>query len=73
MNKGIKIYLADDHKVLIDGIKVVLESDPDFECVGFSLNGINLIEQVIESGANILIMDISMPKKAGWKFLKNYP
>jgi DNA-binding NarL/FixJ family response regulator len=70
MNKKIKIYLADDHKVLIDGIKVVLETDPNLEVIGFSLNGINLIEQVIESGADILIMDISMPEKDGLEVLK---
>jgi DNA-binding NarL/FixJ family response regulator len=47
MSNKIKIYLADDHQVLLDGIQFLLNTIPDFEVVGFSLNGSNLYEEVI--------------------------
>lgn len=70
MTTKIKIYLADDHQVLIDGMKAVLNTNPNFEVVGFSLNGMNLTENVIQSGADILIMDINMPEKDGLDVMK---
>lgn len=70
MDKTIKIYLADDHQVLIDGMKAVLRTNANFEIAGFSVNGTNLIENVIKSGADILIMDINMPEKDGLDVMK---
>lgn len=37
MENKIKIHLADDHQVLIDGLLAVLKTNSDFEVVGFSL------------------------------------
>ena len=63
MSKKIRIHLADDHQVLIDGMRFLLNTVPDFEVVGFSLDGNNLFEEVIANETDILIIDISMPKK----------
>ncbi|RTY95191.1 response regulator transcription factor [Flavobacterium sp. GT3R68] len=71
MPQKIKIYLADDHQVLIDGMKAVLNTNPNFIFVGFSLNGKNLIADVTKSGADILIMDINMPEKDGLEVMKD--
>lgn len=70
MNPTIKIFLADDHQLLIDGMQAVLKTNKNFEVVGFSLNGVNLIEQVLQNKADILIMDINMPEKDGIEVLK---
>ena len=48
MEDTIKIYLADDHQVLLDGIHSLLKTIPNFEVVGFSLSGTNLYQQVID-------------------------
>ncbi|RZJ67583.1 MAG: response regulator transcription factor [Flavobacterium sp.] len=70
MNSKIKIYLADDHQLLIDGMLAVLKTNPSFEVVGFSLNGVNLIENALEKSADILVMDINMPEKDGLEVLR---
>jgi DNA-binding NarL/FixJ family response regulator len=70
MKDNIKIYLADDHQMLIEGMKAVLKTQLNFEIVGFSLNGVNLIEKVIAAKADVLIMDISMPERDGLEVLK---
>lgn len=72
MSNKIKIHLADDHQVLIDGMLAVLKTNPKFEVVGYSLNGLDLLETVKKNKANILIMDINMPQKDGIEVLKDF-
>ncbi|MWB96235.1 response regulator [Flavobacterium sp. GA093] len=72
MTQLIRIHLADDHQVLIDGLTNLLETVPNFYVVGTSLNGQNIYEDVIENNASILILDISMPKKDGIEVLKEF-
>lgn len=71
MKEIIKVYLADDHQMLIEGMKSVIKTNPNFEVVGYSLNGVHLIEDVIECKADILVMDINMPEKDGMQVLKD--
>lgn len=72
METKIKIFLADDHQVLIDGMISLLNAHKKYDVVGIAYDGIELIEKVIESKANILIMDINMPKKDGIEVLKEF-
>jgi DNA-binding NarL/FixJ family response regulator len=72
MNTKIKIHLADDHQVLIDGMLAVLKTQSDYEVVGFSLNGENLVDRVAQNDAHILIMDINMPEKDGIQVLREF-
>lgn len=72
MENKIKIHLADDHQVLIDGMLAVLKTNSNFEVVGFSLNGENLVERVAKNGTDILVMDINMPEKDGIQVLREF-
>ena len=72
MENTIKIYLADDHQVLLDGIHVLLQTIPNFEVVGFSLNGTNLYQEVSDTQAEILILDLNMPEKDGIEVIKEF-
>jgi DNA-binding NarL/FixJ family response regulator len=72
MSNKIRIFLADDHQVLIDGMFAILKTNPSIEVVGYSLNGDQLFEKVFEQKADILIMDINMPVKDGIEVLKEF-
>ncbi|WP_310556481.1 response regulator transcription factor [Flavobacterium sp.] len=72
MENIIRIHLADDHQVLIDGILAVLKTNRNFEVVGFSLNGENLVDRVAKNKADILVMDINMPEKDGIQVLREF-
>ncbi|WP_313807885.1 response regulator transcription factor [Flavobacterium sp.] len=72
MTEKIRIYLADDHQVLIDGLIAVLKTNKSFEVVGFSLSGENLYDKIVSKKADILIMDINMPEKDGIETLKEF-
>jgi DNA-binding NarL/FixJ family response regulator len=69
MNK-IRIHLADDHQILIDGLTNLLDTIEDFEVVGSSNDSSTIYEDVLQNNANILVMDINMPKKDGFEVLK---
>lgn len=72
MSTKIKIHLADDHQVLLDGMQFLLQTIPDFEIVGFSLSGHNLYQEIILNKATILILDLNMPEKDGVEVIKEF-
>ena len=59
--KKIKVHIADDHKVLIDGIIAVLKTEEQIEVVGCSLNGEQVLQWYEENTSDVLILDINMP------------
>ena len=72
MLQKIRIHLADDHQILIDGIRTLLHTIPAFEVVGFSLNGNAIFNEVINNKSDILILDLNMPEKDGIEVIKEF-
>ncbi|OXG02297.1 LuxR family two component transcriptional regulator [Flavobacterium araucananum] len=72
MANKIRIHLADDHQVLIDGLTNLLQTVSNFEVAGNSLDGTTVYDDVSTNHADILILDISMPKKDGIEVLKEF-
>ena len=66
----IKVHIADDHKILIEGIIAILNTDKRIEVVGHSVNGDEVIEWFKTNKADILILDINMPRLDGIEVLK---
>jgi len=60
-----KILIADDHRVVIEGIKSALQEHSEFEVVGDAADGLQAVELARSLGADIVIMDISMPNLNG--------
>jgi two-component system invasion response regulator UvrY len=74
MKKKIQVHVADDHKILIEGIIAVLNTDEDIEIRGFSLNGQEVIDwfKIKENTADVLILDITMTVLDGFEVLKYF-
>ena len=66
----IKILIADDHSIVREGLKQLLELEPDFEVIGQASNGVETIEKVKELDPDVLLLDINMPVMNGIKALK---
>ncbi len=71
MNEKIKIYLADDHKILRESLNILLSQEEDIEVVGEAEDGLAVEEGLRKTAADILILDISMPKRSGLDVAKN--
>lgn len=69
---SIKVHLADDHQILIDGITRLLQTHTGYKVVGSSLNGTTIFEEVINNQADVLVLDLSMPQKDGIEVLKEF-
>jgi DNA-binding NarL/FixJ family response regulator len=54
-----RVLLADDHEILVDGLKSVLE--PQYEVVGIALDGRALLEAAAKLQPDIIVLDIAMP------------
>jgi DNA-binding NarL/FixJ family response regulator len=72
MTKNIRIHLADDHQIILHGIQTLLQTIPNFEVVGSSLNGITIYDDVTKNHADVLVLDISMPEKDGIEVVKEF-
>ncbi len=57
----ITVYLADDHAVLRDGLRSMLETQADIRVVGDAANGRTAVREVTELRPDIVFMDITMP------------
>jgi DNA-binding NarL/FixJ family response regulator len=74
MNKKIYVHIADDHKILIEGIIAVINTDKEIEIKGYSLTGKEVIDWFDEkrNKADVLILDITMPLLDGFEVLKYF-
>ena len=61
----IRVLIADDHAILRDGIRSILESQEDIIVVGEASNGEEAVEFVSKFQPDLVLMDISMPKTNG--------
>jgi DNA-binding NarL/FixJ family response regulator len=57
----ITVLLADDHTVLLDGLRYLLEAQKDIMIVGTASNGQEAVDRAILYCPDVVIMDISMP------------
>ncbi len=62
---SMRIVLADDHKIVRDGLQSLLEKQPDMEVVGEADNGRTAVSLAQELSPDIVILDIAMPELNG--------
>jgi DNA-binding NarL/FixJ family response regulator len=70
--KKIKVHIADDHKILIEGLIAMLKLDKDIKFVGYSLTGEEVLKWFKTNEADILVLDINMPELDGIEVLKRF-
>ena len=65
-----RVLVADDHAIVREGLKRILEGQEDIEIAGEATNGHEVLERVREGGFDILMLDLSMPGKSGIELIK---
>lgn len=66
----IRVVLADDHTIVREGLKQLLLADPEFAVVGEARDGLEVMERVRTLDFDVLLLDMSMPKKSGIELIK---
>lgn len=73
----IKVLIADDHQLLIDGINTTLEDEQNIEIVAGVNNGLQVLDYLKNNNVDIILMDINMPEMDGLEctkvVVKEYP
>lgn len=62
---SITIFLADDHAVVRDGLRALLEVQPDLQVIGDAANGREAVRQASQLCPDIVLIDIAMPQLNG--------
>jgi DNA-binding NarL/FixJ family response regulator len=61
----IRIFLADDHAVVREGLKALVDTQPDLEVIGEAADGASACEQVVRLRPDVVVLDVSMPGLSG--------
>lgn len=64
MNKT-RVVLADDHPIVLDGLRNLVRAEQDFELVGEAASGLAALKIIREQQPDIAVLDISMPELNG--------
>jgi DNA-binding NarL/FixJ family response regulator len=60
-----RLVIADDHTIVRRGLRSLFAAQPDFEVVGEAEDGEEAVQVVLETEADLAVLDISMPRKTG--------
>jgi len=61
----IRVLIADDHKIMLAGLRSLLEKQSDLEVVGEAENGRKAVQMAHEKKPDVVVMDVSMPDLNG--------
>lgn len=70
-NMAVKIMIADDHSMIREGLKNLLELDGDIQVIAEAVDGEDCLEKLQLVKPDVLLIDINMPKKNGLEVLKS--
>ena len=69
-NARVRLVIADDHTIFRDGLRRLLESEPEFQVVGEAADGIEAIALVKQFNPDVLLLDLAMPRMPGLEALR---
>jgi DNA-binding NarL/FixJ family response regulator len=61
----IRILIADDHTVVAEGLRALIEAQPDMKVVGLAGDGREALKQTLETKPDVVVMDNAMPELNG--------
>lgn len=65
MSESIRVVIADDHQLMLDGLRQGLDSLPDISVVGTALDGESLVSMTAFHKPDVLLVDVEMPGMSG--------
>jgi NarL family two-component system response regulator YdfI len=65
MSNPIRILVADDHLIIRQGLRLILETEPEFELVGEATDGVEALRQCEQLHPDVVLMDLRMPGMDG--------
>lgn len=63
--KRMRVLIADDHRMFRQGLRQILETQPDMEVIGEAADGVEVVEKAVRLQPDVVLVDINMPGKDG--------
>jgi DNA-binding NarL/FixJ family response regulator len=60
-----RILVADDHPIVLRGLRLVLDAQPDFEVAAEARDGAQAVERALAGDIHLAVLDVSMPRMTG--------
>ena len=70
MIRKIKLFIVDDHPMVIEGMVAMIQKEPAIELVGYAMNAASCLGFFIQHTADVVLMDINLPDKSGVELCK---
>ena len=67
---GVRIVIADDHPIFRDGLRRLLETEPDLKVIGEACDGAEAVKLARQLKPDILLLDLAMPRHPGLEALR---
>jgi DNA-binding NarL/FixJ family response regulator len=67
--RPMRLFLADDHGLVLQALRLALESHPEIEIVGEAMSGSEVLPRVAETGPDLVLLDVRMPGLDGLQVL----
>lgn len=71
-SKTIRVLVADDHAILRQGLRQLLEEEPDLEVVGEASDGQEALKKAVELRPDVIVLDVSMPGTTGLQAARKF-
>jgi len=65
MSGPLRVLIADDHEVVREGLRMILEAEDGFAVVGEAADGVQAVEQALRLEPDVVLMDLRMPRMDG--------
>lgn len=60
-----RIYIVDDHKMVIEGIQLLLENEVNISVIGYATSGEQALEEIPKKNIDVVLLDINLPSING--------
>lgn len=70
MTEPIRILTADDHAIVREGLRALLDTKPDLEIVGEAADGVEAVEKARSLRPDVILLDLVMPRKDGIEVIR---
>ncbi|MDW8308037.1 MAG: response regulator transcription factor [Verrucomicrobiales bacterium] len=67
----IRVLIADDHALVREGLRALLDAQPDLEVVGEAQDGVSAVTQSLHLKPDVVVMDLAMPGRSGIKAIED--